>query len=257
MLDLQKASLLKRVSAYILDMILVLILAVGFACAFSWMFGYAKYETTLDERRDFFIEKYGLEEYAEDFALAETELEKLTDEQKEAYTNAMKEFEKDPEANRAWGMLLSLSFLILTFSVLLTYLVLEFFVPLALGGGMSIGRKIFAVGVMHENYVKVNPTALFVRSILGKCTIETMVPLYLILLILFGQLGIIGTLVLIGMLLLQLILVFTTRTHSTIHDLLSHTISVDYSSQMIFENEEAMLRYKSERAREAAERESY
>ena len=174
MLDLQKASLLKRVSAYILDMILVLILAVGFACAFSWMFGYAKYETALDERRDFFIEKYGLEEYAEDFALAETELEKLTDEQKEAYTNATKEFEKDPEANHAWGMLLSLSFLILTFSVLLTYLVLEFFIPLALGGGMSIGRKIFAVGVMHENYVKVNPTALFVRSILGKCTIETM-----------------------------------------------------------------------------------
>lgn len=257
MLDLQKASLLKRVSAYILDMILVMILAVGFACAFSWMFGYAKHEATLDERRDFYIEKYGLEEYANGFALSDTEFEKLTDAQKEAYTSATEEFEKDPEANHAWGMVISLSFLILTLSVLFTYLVLEFIIPLVLGGGMSVGRKVFAVGVMHENYVKLKPTTLFVRSILGKCTIETMVPVYLVLLILFGELGIVGTIVLVGMLALQLILIFTTKTHATIHDLLAHTVAVDYASQMIFENEEEMLRYKSERAREVAERESY
>lgn len=257
MLDLQKASLLKRISAYILDMILVLILTVGFACLFSWMLGYSTHEQTLDARRDFYIEKYSLEEYANGFALTDTEFEKLTEEQKTAYLTATEEFEKDPEANYAWRMLISLSFLILTFSVLFTYVILEFVIPLILGGGMSVGRKVFSVGIMHENYVRVKPTALFVRSILGKCTIETMVPLYLVLLILFGELGIVGTIVLVAMLALQLILVFTTKTHSTIHDLLAHTVTVDYASQMIFEDEEALIRYKSERARETAERETY
>lgn len=257
MLDLQKAGILKRISAYILDMILVMILATGFACLFSWMFGYAQHETMLDERRDFYIEKYDLEEYANGFELTEEEYNKLSDAQKEAYIAATTEFEKDAEANHAWGMMISLTFLILTLSILLTYLVLEFAIPLFLGGGMSVGRKVFSVGIMHENHVKVKPTALFVRSILGKCTVETMVPLYLVLLILFGELGIVGTVVLIGMLALQLILVFTTKTHATIHDLLAHTVAVDYSSQMIFEDEEALLRYKSERAREAAEATDY
>ena len=84
-----------------------------------------------------------------------------------------------------------------------------------------------------------------------------MVPLYLVLLILFGELGIVGTIVLVAMLALQLILVFTTKTHSTIHDLLAHTVTVDYASQMIFEDEDALIRYKNERARETAERETY
>ena len=254
MLDLQKASILKRVSAYILDMILLLILVTGFALIFSWMFGYQKYDTMFSERREYYLEKYGLEEYIDDYDL---DIDKLTDEQKTAYNTASEEFSKDTEANYAWGMMLSLSFLILTLSVLFAYLGLEFAIPLFLGNGMSIGRKIFAIGLMQENYVKVKPVTVFVRSILGKCTIETMVPIYLILLFYFGRIGWISIAVLVALLLMQLILVFATQTHSTIHDLLAHTVAIDYSSQLIFDSEEAMLRYKSERAREAAERESY
>ena len=257
MLDLQKASILKRISAYILDMILVLILATGFAVVFSWAFGYAKHEAAMDSRRDYFIEEYGITEFAKEFSLSEEEYDKLTKEQQDTYVAAYDAFAKDPEANYAYNMVVSLSFLIISLSVFITYLGLEFTVPLFIGGGMTIGRKVFNVGIMHENFVKLTPTTLFVRSILGKCTIETMVPIYLVLLIAFGQLGIVGLGVLLAMLILQLVLVFTTRTNSTIHDLLAHTVAVDYASQMIFDSEEELLRYKSERAREAAERQTY
>lgn len=252
-LDLQKAGLLKRISAYILDTILVLILAVGFACLFSAIFGYSKHEQTLNDRRGHYVSEYGIEEIAKDFALSETELEALTEEQRTAYIAAAKAFETDEAAIRAWSMIISLSFLIITLSLLFTYLVLEFAIPLFLGNGMTVGKKIFGIAVMHENYVRIKPVTLFIRAILGKYTIETMVPVYLVLMILFGSLGIVGTLVLIGMLILQIVMLVTTKTNSAIHDLLSHTVCVDYASQMIFENADAVTRYKAECARAAAE----
>ena len=252
-LDLQKAGLLKRISAYILDFILVLILSVGFACLFSAVFGYSAHEAKLDERREYYVQEYGIEEISKDFALSETELQALTEEQRTAYLTACEAFETDEEAIRAWSMIISLSFLIITLSLLFTFLVLEFAIPLMLGNGMTVGKKIFGIGVMHENYVRIKPVTLFVRAILGKFTIETMVPVYLVLMILFGSLGIVGTLVLVAMLILQIVMLTTTKTNSAIHDLLSHTVCVDYVSQMIFENADEVTRFKAECAREAAE----
>ena len=245
--------MLKRISAYILDMILVLILAVGFACLFSAIFGYSKHEQVLDERREHYVNEYGLQEISKDFALSDTELEALPEADRNAYMAATEAFEKDEAAIRAWSMIISLSFLIITLALLFTYLVLEFAIPLFLGNGMSVGKKIFGIAVMHENYVRIKPVTLFIRAILGKYTIETMVPVYLVLMILFGSLGIVGTVVLIGMLVLQIVMLVSTKSNSAIHDLLSHTVCVDYASQMIFENADEVTRFKAECAREAAE----
>lgn len=252
-LDLQKAGMLKRISAYILDFILILILTVGFACLFSAIFGYSKHEETLDARREYYVSEYGIKEIAKDFALSDTELEALTEQERAAYIAASEAFEKDEAAIHAWSMIISLSFLIITLALLFTFLVLEFAIPLFLGNGMTVGKKIFGIGVMHENYVRIKPVTLFIRAILGKYTIETMVPVYLVLMILFGSLGIVGTVVLIGILVLQIVMLTTTKTNSAIHDLLSHTVCVDYASQMIFENADAVTAFKAQCAREAAE----
>lgn len=253
-LDLQKAGILKRISAYILDFILILILSVGFACLFSAIFGYSKHEQTLDARREYYVSEYGIEEFSKEFALSEAELAELTEEQRTAYVAAATAFEKDEAAIRAWSMIISLSFLIITLSLLFTFLVLEFAIPLVLGNGMTVGKKIFGIGVMHENYVRIKPVTLFVRAILGKYTIETMVPVYLVLMILFGSLGIVGSVVLLGILILQIVMLVTTKTNSAIHDLLSHTVCVDYASQMIFENADEVTAFKAQCAREAAEK---
>ena len=58
------------------------------------------------------------------------------------------------------------------------------------------------------------------------------------------MMGIIGTAVVIGMLVLQLVLLITTKAKTPVHDLLAHTVCVDFASQMIFETPEAMLEYK-------------
>ena len=46
--------------------------------------------------------------------------------------------------------------------------------------------KIFSIGVMRYDGVRVSPLLMFVRTILGKCTIETLIPLFLIFLLLVG-----------------------------------------------------------------------
>jgi uncharacterized RDD family membrane protein YckC len=124
------------------------------------------------------------------------------------------------------------------------FLLLEFLIPLLLGNGQTVGKKVFGVAVMREDSVKLSPVLLFIRAILGKYTIETMVPVLIILMIYWGVLGFFGTVILFGMLILQLVLLFSTKERSAIHDKLAHTVAVDYASQKIFDTPEAMLAYK-------------
>ena len=49
MLDLQKASMLKRISAFILDVILLAVAITGFAFFLSAVTGYDSYNEKLDE----------------------------------------------------------------------------------------------------------------------------------------------------------------------------------------------------------------
>ena len=60
----------------------------------------------------------------------------------------------------------------------------------------------------------------------------------------FGIIGIVGPIVILGLLVLEIICVCATRTNSAIHDLISDTVVVDMSTQMIFESEQALIDYK-------------
>ena len=110
---------------------------------------------------------------------------------------------------------------------------------------------------MQINHVKINPIVLFIRSILGKCTVGTMVPVLIVLMIYFGSIGNVGTIVLVLMLILQLALMIFTKNNSTIHDVFSSTVVVDHQSQRIFDSEEALLEYKKRKAEENAKNSGY
>ena len=131
------------------------------------------------------------------------------------------------------------------FSVLLAYLVLEFLVPLFLKNGQTVGKKIFGIGVMRVDGVRVTPVLMFARSVLGKCTVETLVPVLIVIMILFGIMGFFGTMVILALGLFQIILVAATRARTPIHDLLAQTVTVDFASQMIFDTPEDLLAYKT------------
>ena len=111
-------------------------------------------------------------------------------------------------------------------------------------GGQTLGKKIFGIGVMRLDGVKVTPLQMFVRSILGKCTVETLGPVFCVISVLLKVMGIIGIAVMAAIFLSQIVLVFATKTHTPIHDVMAGTVTVDMASQMIFDTPEALLEYK-------------
>ena len=238
MYDLQKASMWKRISAALCDFIALGIVVVGLALLFSAILGYDGQAARLEE----ISEKYETE-YNVDFDIPETDYEKLTDGEKEQYKSAMDAFSKDGDANYTYNLLVNLTFVIITFSVLIAFILLEFLVPLLFGNGQTLGKKVFGVAVMREDSVKLTPVLLFTRAILGKYTVETMIPVLIILMIYWGMIGFLGTVLLFGILILQIVLLASSRERRVLHDRLSHTVAVDYASQMIFESAEARLAY--------------
>ena len=82
--DLQKASLLKRVSAWILDMILLLVLVTGLATVFSAVLDFDSYTQAVAERQSHYESQYAVQ-----IELTQEEYEKLTPEQiRTHYENA-------------------------------------------------------------------------------------------------------------------------------------------------------------------------
>ena len=240
MLDLQKANLWKRISAALLDLILLFILAVGAALLLSYMLDYDGYAKQLEDRYTAVEREYGLS-----LDLTEEEYNALSEGERETYDKALNALNEDQTAAYAYGMMINLSFLMITFSILSAYLLLEFLVPLLFGNGQTFGKKIFGIAVMQSDGVKLSSILLFARTVLGKFAVETMVPAYIILMIFLGFLGFGGTL-LIGILLaVQLFLFAFTKGHTLIHDKLSQTVTVDLASQMIFDTREELVAYKT------------
>jgi uncharacterized RDD family membrane protein YckC len=239
MLDLQKASVLKRVSAFLLDMILLLILITGFAFVLSLVTGYDGYNERLEAVEQEYEDKYGVS-----FDISEEEYNKMPEEQRKYFDEVYTEFSKDEEALYLYNMQFNLILMISTISILLSYVVLELILPLVFKNGQTIGKKIFGIALMHTNSVRLTTMALFVRTILGKFTLETMIPVYIFIMAVFGTLGLTGTIMLLLILVLQIGVILITKTNSCIHDLLANTVAVDLSSQMIFDSVDAMNEYK-------------
>ena len=237
-MEIQKADIWKRISAWLFDVILLLIVTVGFATAVSAIVNYDKYSAELTAHYERYEQQFGI-----DLFLSEEDFNKLSEEEQTEYKNlyqqAMDEFAKDEAVQYTNSMIFNLALVILNVSILLGYLVVYFLVPVLFKNGQTLGKKIFGIAVMRAHGVKLPNSILFVRSIIGQCVIGTLVPIY------FGLLGGIGIIMLILLLLLQLGLFFFTQNRSTIHDLLSYTVAVDMASQRIFENEADLIAYKT------------
>lgn len=244
MYDFQKANMFKRISAFLFDVILLCIVAVGCAFLLSTIFGYDAQLTELDEVKVFYEEKYTTPDYDLKFEITSADYEKLTEAQKEIYQKAYAEFAKDERANYLTEVIVNLTLLITSFAILLSFLVLEFVVPLLIGNGQTVGKKVFGVALMREDGVKISPVILFVRTVLGKYAVETMIPVYIIMMILFGAMGIMGLITIGAILIIQLVLIFTSEARTPLHDRLAHTVSVDMASQMIFASVEERLEYQ-------------
>lgn len=185
--DVQKASVMKRFAAFLLDIILIACLAVGFMALLSLICDYDGhfdiYTTIVNDTQNQIIEKYKTE-YGVDLGISKEQFDNLTEEEQATFN------EKAQQAGEELGQLLSAnetyvkeSMLVLSFTLMITTVgiflavfVLEFVLPLIFKNGQTIGKKVFSIAVMHTNGVRVRPFSIFVRSILGMYVFEIMVP---------------------------------------------------------------------------------
>ena len=241
--DLQKASMSKRISAALLDLILLCILAVGVAFVLSTVLSYDAQIDALDGIKTAYEKEYTVnaDEYAVDLEISASEYEALSEEQQAAYQNAYKAFAEDPEANYLYAKILNLSLLITSFAILFAFLAMEFLVPLLFGNGQTVGKKIFGVAIMREDGVNISPMILFIRTVLGKYAVETMIPVFVVIMILLQIMGTVGVIVIGGLLILQIVLLLSSKTNASLHDRLAHTVCIDLASQKIFDTPEEML----------------
>ena len=252
MYDLQKANSFKRISAFLFDIIIFAIVAVGCALLITSVAGY---DEKL-ERYQAHYERYETE-YGIDLDLTKEEYNTLSEAEKAKYDEADRAFREDERVYLDYRLIFNITLVAISLGILLAFLVLEFAIPIFLRNGQTLGKKIFGIGVMRVDGVRVTPVVLFIRSILGKYTIETMVPIFIIMQLIFGSLGTVGLGVLLLIVILEAGCVIGTNTNSMIHDLLSQTVTVDMASQMIFDSQEEMIAYKKRLHAELAERAEY
>lgn len=254
--DLQKASLLKRFSAWLLDAILLCVLATGCIWAVSDIVNLNRHTDQLNA----YYEQYEAE-YNISFNITREAYDAMTQEEREAYDAALEDatraMNEDEDVMQTFSVIVQLLLLVCSIGIFLARLILDFLIPLWLRNGQTLGKKVFGLAVMRTNGVRLGSVSLFIRAILGKYTIGTMIPIFVLIMSMTGILGTMGTLMLFVLLGAQIILMITTVTNSMIHDKLSDTVVVDLSSQLIFDSPEELLAYQQRIAAEKAERQTY
>ncbi len=253
-ISIQKANFWKRFSAWLVDTVAVLFCAIGLfilACTIAQTDAkIAAYEVSVEPIRaaievefnidlDLSVEDYNALEEAEQAAYDETRLK------------ATQELDKRVKADKAVHALYAdlVSSLITSgiVALLASHLLLNFCLPLMLKNGQTLGKKVFALGVMRTNGMKVGGTALFIRQFIGLFAMETMAVLYMCTMI---PVGLITALMVQA---LQVGVLIKTDTNSSIHDLLADTVVVELTSQQIFATEEERAQFIAQEATNDAE----
>lgn len=245
----------KRIAAWILDAILTCVIAVGFAVILSAVLNYDAYFTAVEDGQTRYGEQYGV------LGVTQEAYDKMTEQEKADYEAACKKANEaimaDEALMDAYMMAMNLTLVIASASILLAVLALEFVVPLILKNGQTIGKKAFSLGVIRQDGVRATNLQMFIRALLGKYTIETMIPVYILLMFFWGAMDMTGTIVLFALAAAQLLCIGITRTNGAIHDKLAGTVVVDIASQKVFESTDALIAYTKRIHAERAQRQDY
>lgn len=259
MYDLQKAGVFKRISAFLFDFILISIVAVGVAFAIS---GITNFNTTLDSYQSH-INQYA-EENGIKLDITEDEYNALSEEERKLYDGMGAELSKNEDFLRDYQLVIGMTLVMITLAPFIAFLLLEFLVPLFLKNGQTLGKKIFAVGVVRMDSVRITPFILFARNMLGKYTIGVMIPLYMAVFVFMrALLGIsflsplLCVVIFATVVLLNIGLFVGTRAHTCIHDCFAGTVAIDMATQMIFDSADEMLEFKKRVHQEMAEKAQY
>ena len=250
--SLQKANFWKRISAFMFDIIVTIMLSMGFATVINVFCDYDQKAADLDAYYAHYEEVYGI-----DFDIADEDFNQLSAEQKALYTEANRALKNDAGFQDTYQDMFALTMLMFGGGSLTAFILWYFVVPLFFGYGRTMGKRIFGLAVIRTNCVKVSAPVLLIRTTVGMYAIETMLPLSLLIMIGFDMMGIVG-LITIGLLgILQLWVLISSKTNSSIHDLLTDTVVVEFMSQQIFDTQEDLIHFVQEEHAKQVENAEY
>ena len=251
-MDLQKANMWKRIAAWLLDSMLTCVVAVGLIAVLSAVLNYDSHNTALQAAYDRYEDQYGVQ-----FNLTQDEYDALSKEEMDSYLQAYEALVADDAVLYEYNMVVNLSLVITTLGILLGVLCIEFVIPMILKNGQTVGKKVFGIALVKHDCVGISTMQLFIRALLGKYTIETMIPVYMFLMLIWGMLDMVGVIVVAALVIAQVICVAVTTSNCAIHDLLAGTVAVDFSSQKIFRTTDELIDYKNRLQAERAARQDY
>ena len=244
MTDIQRAAFSKRIFAFLADIVLGGLLLTGLFLLMSSILNIDSYSEKYKAIRTSYEEQYGVT-----FGLDREGYEKLTEEEKKVYTEAVNAMNADGEANKAIATAYKLSFGSFAGGIIFTALILEFVVPLFAKDGRTPGKLLFGLGVMRKNRLRMSTPVSFVRGVIGKGLFELTLPAVILFTVFNNVTGIFGLIALGIFRLLEAAALIRSGGSSALHDVLADTVVIDWHSQRIFGTQEERDAYDLERKR--------
>lgn len=251
MLDFYKANPLKRLAAYVIDLILLVAITAGVVVGMCSAMDYDSYEAQFQAYCDQYSEQFDT-----DLSVPRTEVQSYSEEQQKNYYDALDALNQDKDALKVYTRMGMTVIAALTAGIFLGYLILELIIPLILKNGQTVGKKIMGLCVMHKHHVRVSALQIILRTIVGKCLIETLIFVWLLLLKHYGILGTTASLIMSVIAMIQGFLVLMSQANCGIHDKLFNTVVADFKQQYIFDTIDERIDYEEAYEAELARREA-
>lgn len=235
----RNASLVKRAAAFLLDIILIMIVFVGFLYLFSLIFDYDSINNSLNR---LYI-KYGVmieKDATEGFEFCNVE---------EATCLAARDkLYEDQEFISLFVSRQKLLILMPVLSILLSLLIFSFIIPLVLKNGQTIGKKLFQIGYVSKNEVRIKPIQLFIKFLFGEFIINGVMSIMGIVYILNGS-GYVGIFLLFGVVIGNIICFALSKNKTFLADGLANIFPIDMQEQMLFDTIEELQKARAEEAK--------
>ncbi len=243
--DIQKAAIGKRIAAWLFDAVVFVCLAAAMAWFFAGALGYDGHHQALTDAYARYETQFGIS-----LQLTQAEFDALDSAGQAAYNAAYDALLADEGAISAYSMIVTLTFLVAALGVLLAQTLTEFVVPLIFGNGQTLGKKLFSLGLMDAGGIRIRLSQLLIRALPGKALLDSLVPVWLILMSFWGIGGSLATTMLSVVLVIQVCFCFFSPTRSALHDRLAKTVVVDLTSQEIFRDTAELIAYTNKRRAE-------
>jgi uncharacterized RDD family membrane protein YckC len=251
---------IKRLAAWFIDIILIIVVATGVALMTSAIYGYDSYNNKCYQKE---IE-YGI--YVEDpkgelsfedktYTIC-YEVEGIT---KEEASTRYEKLYQDSEYREAYSKRSIGQVIIITTAIVISITIFELIVPLILKHGRTIGMKFFDIGYVTDEGIDVGVKEVFIRFLFGKLVVGALIPYSGIMLsfLMPTQYTIVGFVAIFGVIGINLLLLFTTPEKRGIHDFIAKCVPCDNSCQIYFKTIEELSKAKAEDERIKNEKKYY